>query len=551
MTTFREHLLRIFKRDLRACLNDFLGVRILTPDQEKHCEALQTEHRVVAYGGAGTGKSWLQGNAGVIFAASGPSKVLFGGPRMVQATRLSWAEFRAALLRADQIAAKSGAKSISLSQPDGSVVSAEIPADRQWSGDGLSYTDWYPLGKDRPDWFASCMALSEADNAAGVQGMMHAQRVLAVLDELEGIHPQILDALRGGMTQDNAHFWLAFNPINPDSGAGIALKNTKAAGRVHYSALRTAEWQAKTGIKMPGMPTLEAIEREWKGREYEPLYYVYILGEFPPTSADDVIVPRDWFDKLSTLHDPDYTALTPVLGVDTGGGKAENVIASVCGKQVNIEWVSRSHHQTPEIVGKVKEIANRFKNRPAIVIDYLGSGGKGVGDDLAAEGYDVIPFVGSKRDFLGVKDDSGLYPDIITWAWFAFREAARLTAQNIDHGNPETYVNLPKDNVLREQLMRQFAVNKDKNFELAAKDRPKPALKLPQVKVSPDRADAVVMAWLYASICRVYQDLSDKSHDYENIVAKSSDKMSYIDTQESEMPGLIGPYGGTDENWSI
>ena len=211
-----------------------------------------------------------------------------------------------------------------------------------------------------------------------------------------------------------------------------------------------------------------------------------MLGEFPPESAEWVIIPQDWFDKVSEPP-PAVDAAAPVaFGLDTAGGKSENVLASVQGRVVRLEWASRDQHQTPRLVAAVRECAGRYSTPPVVAVDYVGLGGKGVGDDLAADGWSVLPFVGGGREFAGIVESSGLYADVATWAWFSLREAVRLTVQAIDAGRPERYIYLPRDPVLREQLARRFTAAGDRRYKMETKD---PA-------DSPDRGDAVAMAWL-------------------------------------------------------
>ncbi|MBM3314268.1 hypothetical protein FJY71_00290 [candidate division WOR-3 bacterium] len=447
------------------------GYRLLSPDQERLVEAVQTHPRVAAMGGTGTGKSFVYGaTAALTVATSSPSKALFGGPKLEQAARLSWLELQRTLTAA-------AGRGFNL------------------AGAGCGVTDWYPLGKDtRPDWFAVCMALSDRNQAAAVKGMLHSARVLVVLDELEGIASEVRDALDAGTTQDNAHYWVAFNPVNPDDAAGQFWAMTPSEARVQLSALRCAEWQAQTGKSIPGMPTLAVLEAKWRGRENEPLYYTNVLGEFPPQSAESVVVPTDWFDRVADCLPDDADAGEPVyLGLDTAGGGAENVLASMRGRVVRIEWADREHHQTPALVLRVKRTAEQYGGRVPVAIDYVGLGGKGVGDDLSVEGWPVLPFIGGGKEFAGRRDETGLTTDVVTWAWFELRERVRLTVQAIDAGRPERFISLPRDPVLREQLARPFDISQERRYELREKSR---------LRESPDRADAVAMAVLCATAQR-------------------------------------------------
>jgi len=464
-------LIQLWRRDLRAGLADVFGYKLLSPDQELHVAALSKHPRVAAMGGTGTGKSWVQGNCARLLSMLYPSKTLFGGPRESQAKLLSWMEYQ----RAHDLATARG-----------------IPP-----GGKMQTTDWQ--GPSR-EWFAVLMALSDRNNAAAVKGMLHAEVAMIVLDELEGIDSAVRDALDAGTTQDNAHFWVSFNPVDKADAAGRFWDTTPAEARVQLSAIKCAEWQASTGVKIPGMPTLEAIEAKWKGRENEPLYYTNVLGVFPPESANWVVVPHDWFDACIKAEPVGIHSTG--LGVDTAGGRAENVIAVVQGGRISIAWANREQHQTPILVARVKEVAQRYGGtRVPIAVDILGQGGKGVADQLRADGYNALDFVGGGREFAGVagSDESmDLFADRVTWAWWQLREAAQATFEGT-----AAAIRFPDDMILRDQLAREYGTTGERRYKLASKDAAN----------SPDRADAVAMAWA-ASVANTITPLTQEDMEY-------------------------------------
>ena len=459
--TLKDHLVKVTGRDLRACFADVFGYKALSPDQERHIELLQTQPRVCAKGGTGVGKSFVQGvTAAITIATTRQSKGLFGGPKLEQASKLSWLELQRAVLAAKE-------------------------RGRPLSTTPLGVTDWYPVGKDRrPDWFAVCMALSDRNNAASVKGMMHSARTVIALDELEGVAQEVQDALDAGTAQENVHYWVAFNPIDQNDAAGRFWAATPIEARIQMSAIACAEWQERTGVKIPGMPTLAALEAKWKGRENEPLYYTNVLGDFPPESASWVVVPKDWFDKCRLETDGGINSVG--IGVDTAGGRAENVIAVVDRGRVSIAWANRELHQTPRLVTEVKRIAEPYGRAVPIAVDVIGQGGKGVADQLRADGWNALDFVGGGREFAGVAASDAsmdLYADRATWAWFQIRVAVQATAE----GRPS--IQLPNDSVLRDQGARRYGVTGERRYKLESKDSAN----------SPDRFDAVAMAWAAAT----------------------------------------------------
>jgi hypothetical protein len=324
--------------------------------------------------------------------------------------------------------------------------------------------------------------------------------VAVVLDELEGVAPEVRDALDAGTTQDNAHYWVAFNPVSPDDAAGQFWAATPEAARIHLSSIDCAEWQERTGHKIPGMPTLAAIEAKWKGRENEPRYYSDVLGEFPPESADWVIVPKDWYDLctncIPTPESRDYAHKG--IGVDTGGGSAETGACGVIGRVILPVRASRTGHDTIAAALAVRQFESEMGRGVPIAVDWIGLGGKGVGEQLRHDGRCVFVFRGGarainelvapevERELTRCPD---LYADNITWGYFALREATRATVEAIKAGRPDRYISFPDDAQLRDQLSRRYKADQDRRYKLASKDSAN----------SPDRADMAAMAWLAAT----------------------------------------------------
>ena len=467
----KELFQREVQRDLRASFADFLGYKLLSPDQERHIEMLQTQPRVAAMGGTGTGKTFDTGNAAALTLAITPTKALFGAGKIDQAALLSWLELQRALLAAKN-------RGCELARPAG-------------------VTEWYPRGKQAaPDWFGVCMALSERNNATSVGGMMHAERVLVCLDELNAVDALVRDALYAGTTQENAHYWASFNPVSERDAAADFYRGTPEAGRIQMSQLAYAEWQERTGIRIPGTPTLAAIAEHWKGKENEPGYYVYVLGQYPPASAQRTIVPQDWYDRLTNC----VTELTPAdkaqpgAGVDTGGGGAETGCCLRLGRIVMPVQAAREGHNTIAAALAVRRyLAAEGVAGAPIAVDWIGTGGKGVGEQLQASGSRVLVFRGGakqltelvasevERDVARCPDD---YADLVTWGYFLIHEDARRTIEAMDAERPERYISFPPDPLLREQLARHFEPDKDRKYRLEPKDSSN----------SPDRADMAAMA---------------------------------------------------------
>jgi hypothetical protein len=453
-----------FDKDLRAGFTDLLGVQFLTSDQERLIEVIQREPTVGAMGGVNTGKSHIMGGAALLLIGThNPTKALFGAATEDQAGRLSWAEMQRAFRSLAERAAKVGG-----------------PA---FTGTMGRY-EWRP-SESAVDWWAQVTACPRGKDGAGLRGMLHAKTALALLEEVNGIDQTAIAALWTGTRAPGAHFWYSFNPTSKDDAAGRLWANTPAAGRVQLSLLRAIEDCEKAGVSIPGVTDRVTLERDFRRWEGTPLWYTNVLGEFPPDSAVYVVIPKDWYDRCTVAIAQDAPDSTHVaLGVDTSGGRAENVVASVVGRACRIEWANRELHHTPRLVAEVERIAQRYGGTSVpIAVDVIGQGGKGVYDQLLADGYNALAFVGGGLEFDGRRDPTGLSADVATWAWMSLREAAQMTVE----GKPS--VSFPADDVLRDQLARPYGTSRDRKFKLESKT---------DIVLSPDRADAVAMAWLAA-----------------------------------------------------
>jgi len=513
MSTLREHLKCVVGRDLRACFADFCGYRLLSPDQERHIELLETQPKVIAMGASGVGKTFVQGAAAAILVATSyGAKAIFGAPKLEQAVRLSWLELQQAVLRsrlhsqlysyvlADRRVVIAREDEIARIASAGLKIMSRSPLPVSLSGEDVGVSEWYPGGKLRnPGWFAACMAMSDRNQAASVKGMLHGGRVLAVFDELEGVAPEVLDVILSSTSQENSHFWLSFNPVSRETIAGRLWLSSPESCRVHYSAIRCAEWQQRTGVKIPGMPTFEAIQQKWAGRESEPLYSVYVLGEFPPENVDWVVVPQDWSRKVvNCIPEPaerDRSLVT--VGVDTGwGGSAETVICVMVGRCVLPLRAYRGLRDVPHTAGLVQaaieETARKYgidRDNFTVAVDVIGTGGAGVYDLLKERGVRVLAIQGGSSSVGSVKVPETM-SNCITWGWWEIRERIRRT---IDMGSDvdRFEISLPDDRKLHEQLSRTYRIRGDRKIELESKEKI-----MSSGGQSPDRADALAMAVL-------------------------------------------------------
>jgi hypothetical protein len=448
--------------DPRAGLADLCGVEVLSPDQEHAVEVLHREPTAGLMGGVNTGKSWLLGRLALLYiGCHGNTKAIFSGPKEEQTALLSWAHLQAGYRYANEKAAAQGIAPM--------------------FGGKLNRYDWQCDPEVFPDWWARVYACQRGQDGSTMRGMMHSEFALALLEEVNSMDKTGVDALWSGTRAPGARFWFSFNPTDAGDTAGQLWAQLPSAGQVQLSLLRFIEWQERKGITLPGVTDRAVLERDFRKFEGTPLWYTNVLGQFPPESSSFVVVPKDWFDKCLTAEPTGIEGVG--IGIDTGRGKAENVIAVVDRGKVSLPWISREQYETPITVTHAKEICGRYPKGTPIAVDVVGTGGAGVADDLRLDGFNALDFNGGGREFAGIagSDPSmDLFTDRVTWAWWQLRLAAEATFD----GRAKS-VQFPDDPLLRDQLARGYGVAGERRFKLDSKVG----------AVSPDRGDAVAMAW--------------------------------------------------------
>jgi hypothetical protein len=473
--TIQPDMIRVFADywdvDPRAGLADLCGVEVLSPDQERAVEVLHKEPTVGLMGGVNTGKSWLLGRLALLYiGCHGNCKAIFSGPKEEQTALLSWSHLCAGYRFANDKAEKVG-------------------APRQFGGK-LNRYDWQCCDK-LPDWWARVYACQRGQDGSTMRGMLHAPFALACLEEINSMDETGVDALWTGTRAPGALFWFSFNPTSRTDTAGQLWAKLPPEGQVQLSLLSMIEWAEREGLTLPGVTDRATFDRDFRKYEGTPLWYANVLGEFPPDDASWVVVPKNWFDACLTAEPVGVKSCG--IGIDTGRGKAENVIAVVDNGEVSLPWISREQYQTPVTVTHAKEICGRYPKGTPIAVDVVGTGGAGVADDLRADGYNAIDFNGGGREFAGIpgSDPSmDLFKMRIDWAWWQVRLAAEATFEK-----RAVSVQFPNDPLLRDQLARGYSATGERRFSMDSKDGAN----------SPDRADAVAMAWAAAVSGQSYE----------------------------------------------
>lgn len=219
----------------------------------------------------GAGKTLTAAVAALTWLALRPdSIVVTTAPTTRQVRKLLWREIRKLM---GQAAARG--------RPVGGIIPPEGPELKMGE-------NWMAIG------FSS-------DDPVNMLGWHAPGGVLVIMDEGNGVSPEIWDALSSVMVGENDRLLVI---ANPTESSGPFYNLWKDPGCVKFSISAEDTPNVKAGYEViPGMISRAWVEdrkRVWG--EDSPLYRSKVLAEFPD-SSDDSLVPLSWWDIANHTHD--------------------------------------------------------------------------------------------------------------------------------------------------------------------------------------------------------------------------------------------------------
>jgi hypothetical protein len=440
--------------------------------QRELLEALRDHDRVACRSCHGVGKTWTAARAALWWLACYPSScaVITTAPTWAQVVEVLWNQIHQAY---------NGSK---------------IPVGGRLLETKLELAD---------DRFAIGLS-PDPNNATNFQGF-HAKHLLFIVDEASGVDERIFEAAEGFQTARGAKMLMIGNPTEVSGSFFNAFHKQRADWkRVHISVYDnpnfTGEQVSPELLDM--LPAEKWVDEKRAQWGEGPVFQTRVLGDFPDT-ADDSIIPMRELDQArarrdGSKHPPGGLAYPRTIAVDVARfGSDETVFVLRDRDRVSIEEVYNGMdlmHTTGKIIALAKRVGRGYPLR--IVIDDAGLGG-GVTDALRdyiwemeqvgkPVPWDVDAFNGGSKpvspdDFLNRRAE----------AWWMFGQALRPDEKELVEADRESGVELPDDEFLRADLLApKYKLNKDAKIMLEPKEDTKKRLGR-----SPDRADAVVMAW--------------------------------------------------------
>lgn len=224
----------------------------------------------------------------------------------------------------------------------------------------------------------------------------------------------------------------------------------------------------------------------------EPLRSQLLKGDFEAGMEDDAwqAIPTEWV-KLAMER---WTAQAPVgvpqcaIGVDVAQGGMDQTVMAIRHDGWYAPLIAVPGSQTPggsDVAGHV--LAKRHDDAK-VIVDLGGGWGGDALKHLTANGVDALAYMGVKVSNRRTRDNQMRFKNVRTEAYWKFREALDPTQPG---GSP---IRLPNDRELLADLTApSYSTVSDRGgmaLQLVAKDK-----LVKDLGRSPDKGDAVVMAW--------------------------------------------------------
>ena len=316
-----------------------------------------------------------------------------------------------------------------------------------------------------------------ASDASRWQGIHH-EHLLIVLDEAQGLEPEIYEAAVACVPERTLALG---NPLKPIGDFyrichSDSWRSVKIAADDHPNIVENRP-------VIPGGPTAEWVQT--MADEYGAsgsIYRARVLGEFPTESIEG-LVRREWlraaFDRHGENERGDAHLMPrPIMALDVARfGPDKTALSVVQGSIVReiVTWHGASITDTVDRViehGRAVQARDIWNRRPTVWVDEPGLGGGAI-DVLKRKGYPTRAFNGAERS----SDPSRWLNKRAESFWF-FRTS-------LEDGT----VALPADRLVEEEALAvEWQISASGAIQILGKD-----LIRKELGRSPDRLDAVVI----------------------------------------------------------
>ena len=218
--------------------------------------------------------------------------------------------------------------------------------------------------------FAIGVSSNKPDNLQG----FHAENILYIIDEANGVNDNIFGAIEGALTT-NAKILMISNPVNPVGYFYDAFSKHKEFW--HTITLRCSD------SKFVAPSWIKDRKKEWG--EDSPIYQARVLGEFPEEGTD-VLIPLRFVERAIGVNVEDFkipshsNESVMQIGADIARfGTNYSVIVTIeyqKGSDIVVIRDVKSHTKKDEFFtsGRIIEVDNKWRVKN-ILIDDAGLGG--------------------------------------------------------------------------------------------------------------------------------------------------------------------------------
>ena len=349
----------------------------------------------------------------------------------------------------------------------------------------LNFLRLYPQQGFKRDWLTTnalefdskTVALGfvtkETNEMIGKASGFHAGNVLIIVTEAQAVMPSTFKQIKGLITSKNSRILELGNPLIEFGDFYDHCTNPRYNYHViHLPCSMSPNVVAGEEI-IPGMATVEYINRMQQdcGPDYEgdAEYQGRVLAQFPQQSKNAWIPLQKIKEAAARKFDPENDDIL-VAGLDTAGEGDDETVFSVFRGPQQIKQETFRKIIAPETVGWARDLIENFSVK-AMAIDEGYN--KGISGWL---NYESLQATILSVNF-GAESPHEKLENFGTYMWYLAREA--FMSSNIA---------IIDDPVLISQLSsRRVETTPRGKLRLASKKR--------EGKKSPDRADALVMAW--------------------------------------------------------
>ena len=317
-----------------------------------------------------------------------------------------------------------------------------------------------------------------ATRPENLQGI-HEKHLTFIADEASGVSAKIMQTIKDTLSNPDALFLAIGNP------------NTSSCDFYSYFTANADQWHRlcwnaeHTARDYPHLlsPTRNK-QIEWEFGKDSDQYRIAVLGEFPHEDPNNVMGLQDLTicTKTSLLGCAsilDMMLVNKAIGIDYARfGGDESVIARRAGLAiVDFETFVKTEPMHVTDRAFAMQLESNWTNKDCWYIPDAGGMDQGVMFAFHEGGRNVLEFHTQGRPY-----DSAMFADLYSEAWWRLRNLVR-----------EHIVRLPNDARLLKQLStRQYYTDRKGKLKVETKDEWRKRMEITE---SPDRADAIVMAF--------------------------------------------------------